>query len=268
MFNSGLYRTITVILMFFSLFMQIAVADGSKPKPKNLPKALETLRQQRGFDVIKEFKTDAPGINGYVLEGKSGKVGILYTYKDFLISGVLLDANGKNLSKKYAQEYIPKPDYAAGIKNLKQSGFFSEGKKGAPEMYVFADPNCYYCHKFWKATRNWVKQGKIRIHWAMVGFLKKSSAGRAAAIMAANDGAKALATDEQNFNLKKEEGGIAELNPIPEKYKNALEDHSKLMSKLRFSGTPGIVFKDTKGEWQGVNGMPPMNKLGNSLGIN
>lgn len=266
MFNSRFYRTFAMLLMCISLFMQTAAADDSKPK--NLPKALETLSHQQNFDVIKEFKTDAPGINGYVIESKSNKIGIVYTYKDFLMFGALIDADGNNLSQKYAQKYIPKPDYAAGVKTLEQTGFLiSEGKKGAPEIYVFADPNCFFCNKFWKATRAWVKNGKIRIHWAMVGFLKKSSAGRAAAILASKDGVKALTEDEQNFNLKKEEGGLAELTPIPEKYKQALSHHSNIMNKLRFSGTPGIVFKDTHGEWQGVNGMPPMTELGNSLGI-
>lgn len=265
MSNNWLYRVIAMLLISIPLILQTATADGLKPE--NLPKALKMLTSQ-GYDVIKEFKTDAPGINGYVVDGKRGKIGIVYTYKNFLISGVLFDADGENLSQKYAEKYVPKPDYAAGVKSLEQTGFmFSEGKKGAPEIYVFADPNCYYCHKFWKATRAWVNDGKIRIHWAMVGFLKKSSAGRAAAIMAAKDGAGALAEDEQKFNLKKEEGAIAELTPIPPKYKKALSDHSKIMSKVRFTGTPGIVFKDTHGEWQGINGMPPMAQLSNSLGI-
>jgi thiol:disulfide interchange protein DsbG len=266
MFSSRLYFSIALLLIAISLFMQTAVAGDSKPK--HLPKALETLKNQQKFEVIKEFKTDAPGINGYVVQSKSSKIGIVYSYKDFVIFGALIDADGHNLSQKYAQEYIPKPDYAAGVKMLEQTGFiFSEGKKGAPEIYVFADPNCFFCHKFWKATRAWVNNGKIRIHWAMVGFLKKSSAGRAAAILASKDGAKALAKDEQKFDLKHEEGGIAELTPITEKYKQALSHHNNVMNKLHFTGTPAIVFKDTHGEWQGVNGMPPMAEFGNALGI-
>ncbi|MGA7801831.1 MAG: thiol:disulfide interchange protein DsbG [Gammaproteobacteria bacterium] len=257
-----------ICLIVFCWPLLVSAATTSPPHAPTLPKPLAPLAQKLGLVVVKTFKTDAQGITGYVVKNRKGQFGVVYSYKDFLISGDLLNAEGKNLTQKYAQEHIPKPDYAGVIKSLAGSpNLVSEGKPGTPEIYVFADPNCYFCRKLWLETRNWVDQGKVRIHWILVGFLKKSSAGRSAAILAAADRAKALTQDEEHFDLKHEEGGIAELKPIPKKWQDVLDKHLAIMGKLRFQGTPGLVFKDVHGQWQGTPGVPPMDKFAKELGI-
>ena len=266
MANSAVARMIFALMLCWPM-----LAPAAAPGPSHeatLPGPLQHLGRKLGLTVVKTFQTDAPGVTGFVVKESGGHYGVIYTYKDFLISGALLNAEGKNLTDKYADQYIPKPDYAAVVKALAGSpGLVSEGKAGAPEIYVFADPNCYYCRKLWELTRKWVADGKVRIHWVLVGFLKASSAARAAAILAAKDGAKALTEDEDLFNLKHEEGGIAELKPIPEKYKRILAKHLAYMKQLRFQGTPGVVFKDVDGHWQGIPGVPPMDKFAKALGI-
>jgi len=221
-----------------------------------------------GISVVKTFKTAAPGITGFVVQDSNGEYGVIYKYRDFLISGALLDASGTNLTQAYAEKYIPKPDYAGVARTLAgSSGLINEGRKGAPEIYVFADPNCYYCRKLWLQTRDWVASGKLRIHWILVGFLKQSSAARAAAILTAANRAKALAKDEERFDLTREEGGIAELKPIPKPLAAILEKHLALMKQLRFEGTPSVMFKDVDGNWRHVVGVPGDEQLAAALGI-
>lgn len=226
------------------------------------------LVHKLGFVVVKTFRTDAPGITGLVIKNKQGRFALIYAYKNFLLSGDMIDAQGKDLTTEYAHRYLPKPAYAAVAKRLSAaSGVVTEGKASAPEIYVFADPNCYFCHKLWELTRDWVAQGKVRLRWVMVGFLKRSSAGRAAAIMAAADGQQALAEDQNHFDVKHEEGGIRPLSSIPKKWQRVLQKHTDLMRSAGFEGTPGLIFKDARGHWQGLDGVPPMDQLAKALGI-
>ena len=89
------------VLISISPLLALAGSDGDA-KPDTQPKALTTLSAHLGWHILKSFETAAPGITGYVIEDKNGKVGIVYGYHDFVISGVLLDAGGSNLSKKSA----------------------------------------------------------------------------------------------------------------------------------------------------------------------
>ena len=52
-------------------------------------------------------------------------------------------------------------------------------KKDAPgTVYVFTDPNCPYCSKFWADARPWVDSGAVVLRHVMVGILTPTSAGR------------------------------------------------------------------------------------------
>lgn len=229
---------------------------------------VKALQEKVGFTVIERFSTPAEGVTGYVVETGDGNTGIVYGLGDFILSGALLEGNGNDLTRQYAARYIPKPSYATVAEQLsKDAHLVSEGGKGAPEVYVFADPNCIFCHKFWQQTRSWVAEGKVRLHWVMVGFLKPSSRGFSAAIMDAEDRAGALQAFEENFGNNGNGTGISELTPIPANLEAALEQHSQWMAELGFSGTPGLLFKDTSGQWRGQTGVPKQEALGRTLGI-
>lgn len=101
----------------------------------------------------------------------------------------------------------------------------------------------------------------------MVGFLKPSSAGFSAAIMNADDRAAALRMFKENISKNGNGSGISELTPIPADLQRALEQHSQRMAELGFSGTPGLLFRDTNGQWRGQTGVPKQEALGRMLGI-
>ncbi|WP_097459745.1 thiol:disulfide interchange protein DsbG [Mangrovitalea sediminis] len=242
-------------------------ADAANAK-QDLPPTLQSLSQKWGLTILKRFDTDIPGITGFVVKGRNGRSAVLYSYKNVVMAGSIYNADGENLAKKYAEANMPKPDFADAVTQLKQDPhLITEGKSGAPEIYAFADPNCIYCHKFWQQTRDWVKAGKVQIHWVMVGFLKESSPGKAAAMMAAKDGAKAIADDEMHFNVDKEEGSIQPLKTIPDELTQALRQHEEMMARLEFNGTPSLIFKSAKGEWVGVGGLPKREDLAKQMGI-
>lgn len=250
------------IALFLSLFAALASAAPT------MDPGVKALQEKVGFTVIERFSTPAEGVTGYVVKAGDGKTGIVYGLGDYVLSGALLEGNGNDLTREYAARYIANPAYASVAEQLAQdSRLVSEGGEGAPEIYVFADPNCIFCHKFWQQTRNWVAEGKVRLHWVMVGFLKPSSPGFSAAIMNADDRAAALRMFKENISKNGDGSGISELTPIPADLQRALEQHSQWMAELGFSGTPGLLLRDTNGQWRGQTGVPKLEALGRMLGI-
>ena len=232
------------------------------------PPIMDQLKGKLGLSVVKSFPTGQPGLTGYVIKDGKGRTGLVYGMGDYLFSGTLIDREGQNASRRFAQGEMPKPDYGNAAKKLSKDPFLvNEGPDGAPEVYVFADPNCIYCHKFWEMTRDWVKAGKIRMHWVMVGFLKSSSAGRAAAMMAAKNGAEAIDQDEASFDVGQEEGAIKPLDPIPEKLQKVLDRHGRLMAVLGFHGTPSLIYRNQEGNWVATTGVPQKQQWASALGI-
>lgn len=249
-----------LVALFLSFFAALATASPT------IDPGIKALQEKVGFAVIERFSTPAEGVNGYVVKGGDGNTGIVYGLGDYVLSGSLLEGGGNDLTRQYAARYITNPAYASVAGQLSQdTHLVSEGGKDAPEIYVFADPNCIFCHKLWKQTRGWVTEGKVQLHRVMVGFLKPSSLGFSAAIMSAEDRDGALQAFEENFGNNG--SGISELAPVPEKLKAALDHHSQWMAELGFSGTPGLLYKDKSGQWRGQTGLPEHGALGQALGI-
>lgn len=246
----------------------LSLASVAIAAPPDLDPGIAALQEKIGFNVIKSFETPAPGVTGYVVKTDDAEMDIVFGLGNYIFAGALIDAQGNNLTEQYAVSQLPKPDYGAIAKVLEQDPHLvSEGRESAPEIYVFADPNCIFCHKFWQQTRDWVADGKVQLHWVMVGFLKPSSLGYSAAIMAAEDRATALRTFEENFGQNNKVAGISELDPIPTELKAALEEHGRHMAALEFRGTPGLLFKDVDGQWRGQTGVPRQDALARALGI-
>jgi hypothetical protein len=65
-------------------------------------------------------------------------------------------------------------------------------------VYVFTDPNCPYCNKFWADAQAWVDSGKVQLRHIMVGILTPTSADKAAALLGDKNPAAALNAYEQS----------------------------------------------------------------------
>ncbi len=251
--------------LFVGLLLALAIPTWAQSTTENDP-GIESLRQTMNFEVLRRFSTPAPGMNGYVVKGPQGRTGILYGLGDYVISGSLLDKTGQDLTKQYASTELPKPDYADAARKLSaSSSLVTEGPADKPEIYVFSDPNCPYCHKFWQQTRDWVDQGKVRIHWIMVGFLKPSSSGYAATILSSDDPVKTMNAFESRFN--KNSPPVEPMKDIPDDLRTVINQHGQLMADLGFSGTPGLFFQNTDGTWQAITGLPDQARLAQALGV-
>lgn len=72
--------------------------------------------------------------------------------------------------------------------SLEKSKWIQDGDSKAPKVvYVFSDPNCPYCHTFWKQARPWVDSGKVQLRHIMVGVIRPSSKAQAATLLSAKN---------------------------------------------------------------------------------
>ncbi|HWI84438.1 thiol:disulfide interchange protein DsbG [Ramlibacter sp.] len=154
-------------------------------------------------------------------------------------------------------------------RQLEASRWIADGDAGAARVvYVFTDPNCPYCTKFWSDARPWVDGGKVLLRHVMVGILAPTSPGKAAALLAAADPAAALAAYErgqlgearQTIGSGRPQplqgGSLQPLPGIPPTLRAQLDANRQLMAALGLAGTPGIVWRNAKGEVQARTGAP------------
>ncbi len=223
--------------------------------PADYPKVLREMVDAGKMQVVKAFPTDKDGMTGYLVK-HGGYQTVVYSEDGYLMLGPLYGPQGHNLSSKYAQKYKPKPNVGEVIQSLDAGRMVTEGPKNTPRLYVFADPNCIYCHKLYERTKPLVKAGNLRVHWIMVGVLGPSSVGRAATILAADDPAAALARNEAKFKTAQEQGGVPPSKPNPMQ-QDVLEQNRQAMFSLGSQGTPTVVFTDDNGNLQSRQGVPP-----------
>ncbi len=152
---------------------------------------------------------------------------------------------------------------ASAAQQFESAPAIVEGASGAAvksTIYVFMDPNCIYCHLVWKALQPYEAAG-LQVHWIPIAFLKPDSAGKAAALLQANDSVALMKQLETHYSEKDESGGIAPLATIPAEVQAKLDGNAKLFQDLGFQGTPTIIYRGSGGRWADVNGLPKLGTL-------
>lgn len=232
------------------------------------PAALQALEKQ-GVTVVGTFP--APG----GLTAWAGYIGqrplSMFVTPDgkHVIAGTLLDAQGNEVAEAALEQAVRGAMTTGAWSKLESSHWIEDGKKGAPRtVYVFTDPNCPYCNKFWADARPWVDSGKVVLRHVMVGILTPTSAGKAAALLADKDPAAALAAYERGHmeqNAKSiasrqvrplGDAGLKPLASIPADIQAKLAANERLMESLRLQATPAMVWRDATGAVQMRSGAP------------
>ncbi len=227
----------------------------------NYPKQIQ-MATRSGAKVVKTFAA-VSNLKGWVLS-RNGHYTLVFTTPDnkTLLAGELIDADGNNLTARYTDKYVPKPDRKALFAQLERSVHITEGQQKAPKsvIYVIFDPNCPFCHLAWKALQPYEKVG-LQVRWVPVAYLSKTSAGKDAAILEAKNRLAAFRENEEKYNVGHMEGGIAPLAKSSAKTIRQLRANNALMRKFGAFGTPAIIWKDKQGKIQMKVGLPPMAEL-------
>lgn len=217
----------------------------------------------RGLKIVKSF--DAPGgLTGYAARAGHTPVALYLTPDGkHVVVGKMLDENGNNVSQKALDAAINKPDKNSTWQQLESTTWIADGADDAPrKIYVFIDPNCPFCHHFYEDARPWVKAGKVQLRTILVGVLKPSSPGKAAALLSAKDPVAAYRQHEAHYSS----GGIKPLDDIPSRLSDKITTNNALMTSLNIRGTPGIVSRDSDGKIHVHQGVPQDDTLTDILG--
>lgn len=232
------------------------------------PAALQALEKQ-GVTVVGTFPAPG-GLTAWAAYVGQRPVSFFVTPDGkHVIAGTLLDAQGNEVAEAALQQAVRAPMTAGAWSKLESSHWIDDGKKGAPRtVYVFTDPNCPYCNKFWADSRPWVDSGKVVLRHVMVGILTPTSAAKAAALLADKDPAAALAAYESGHMAQNGksiasgrarplgDAGLKPLTSIPADIQNKLGANERLMASLGLQATPAMVWQDANGAVQMRTGAP------------
>ncbi|WP_283709090.1 thiol:disulfide interchange protein DsbG [Pseudoalteromonas prydzensis] len=243
-------------LIFLVPFHLVAATQYDYPAPVN-------LLIEQGGKVVSKF--DAPAnMTGYVADFR-GQVVTFYVTPDeqYLLTGAMLDAQGKNIGEQAVQSYVNGPKALQDWQTLESSHWVRDGSAAAKRViYTFTDPNCPYCRKFWENARPWVESEKVQIRHILVGILKADSLGKAAAI---------LGSDNPEGEFNKFESGITfnslkSLATIPEELRAKLEQNHQIMSAMGARATPATFYHNQAGQLKMQMGLPPQAAMEDILG--
>jgi thiol:disulfide interchange protein DsbG len=238
------------------LLLALPAFAATRPASSSLPPMLVSLVAAGKLQVVSQFATEVPGLTGYIVHNEDGTQ-VVYGEHGYLFVGHLISPKGADLSDDYRERYSPKPDYAAVVKRLESGGhLIGEGRPSAPLLYVFADPNCSICYRFYTMAEPLVSSGRLRLRWVMVAFLQSTSAAKADAILAARDPRSALHADEDRFDTAHEAGGIAPARSQNRVLHDVLQAHLAAMDAVGGIGTPTLLYRDAQGHWAAIVGLP------------
>ena len=236
-------------------------AFAATPAAPALPPMLASLAAAGKLKVVSQFSTEVPGLTGYVVSNKDGTQ-VVYGENGYLFVGHVISPKGADLTDAYRDRYGPKADFGAVVNQLDGGGhLIDEGRATAPLLYVFADPNCSFCYRFYKMAEPLVAAGRLRLRWVMVAFLQSSSAAKATAILSARNPLGALHEDEDRFDTVHEAGGIAPSSSQEKALQQVLQAHASAMDAVGSNGTPTLLYRDEQGRWGTVVGLPTSDWL-------
>ncbi|MBE0507684.1 MAG: thiol:disulfide interchange protein DsbG [Marinospirillum sp.] len=228
-----------------------------------LPEPIQHLQNQ-GLNIVREFPVGA-SLKGWVVNFE-GRDLVVYTTLDgeFLLNGVLLDAQGKDLTQEHQNTWLPKP----GWDDLQNSHYITETSQqeqgDSKTIYMFFDPNCPFCHLAWLALQPYRLQG-LEVRWIPVAYIKPDSRNRAAALLSAAPEQQAVLLQK---NMETFGQPLPELDKAPDaRTREQLQANMDLMQSMGINGTPGWVWQDAEGEMQTHTGMLRLPRLPEITGL-
>lgn len=250
---------IGIALLALPVFAATQSARQASPQASlsPMPPMLASLVAAGKVKLLSQFTTEVPGLRGYVVHSPDGTQ-VVYGDNGYLFVGHIITPKGADLTDNYLSRYSPKPDLAGIVSKLDAGGhLINEGRSTAPILYVFADPNCSFCYRFYTMAEPLVSSGRLQLRWVMVAFLQASSAAKATAILSASDPRAALHADEDRFDVTHESGGIAPASTQDKALQQVLQAHVSAMDALGAQGTPTLLYRDARGHWSAQVGLPP-----------
>lgn len=250
------------IVSFFLTFVvstSTALANPNHQLPEELPEAIEHL-QNKGLEILSNFKLGT-SLEGWLVSF-DGREQIIYTTADgdYLINGVVLDAQGNDLTHQHQKQWLSRLEFA----DLATSNFIAnKPEQPKKHIYVFFDANCPFCQLAWLALQPYVEAG-LEVRWLPVAYLQPSSKTKAASLLN-------MPPAEQNQLLAKlmqpQDHPDLTLNDYTENNLSQLEANAQLMQSLGLNATPAWVWQNDQGELESFTGMLRLPRIAEITGL-
>ncbi|WP_114416993.1 thiol:disulfide interchange protein DsbG [Marinospirillum perlucidum] len=242
------------------------VSEDAVSQARERPEPIKHLENQ-GLDIIRDFPV-GESLTGWVVRFQDRDL-IVYTTADgdYLINGVVLDAQGMDLTEEHQKTWLPRPAW----EELEAAHYLTEpslleNENGQLEtrtqLYMFFDPNCPFSQLAWVAMQAYREVG-AEIRWIPVAYLKPDSRNRTAALLDADNPAALLAQNMENFGEPQEELDVS----VENQHREQMQANMDLMQSLGINGTPGWVWQNAEGELQTHSGMPRLPRLAEITGL-
>ncbi|EKE71647.1 thiol:disulfide interchange protein DsbG [Gallaecimonas xiamenensis] len=220
--------------------------------------------EARGLTIVGSFEAPA-GLKGYAGQIQGQPVALYLTADgQHVLVGTLLDAKGQDLTSAPLDKLVNGPRNQAAWQTLGESAWVVDGNPKAPRIiYVFTDPECPYCHRFWQQARPWVEAGKVQLRHVMVGIIREESPDESAAVLAAADPAKALDAHQHGY---RQPGYAMDTSGITEAARQQVEANNDMMTELGIHATPAIYYQEADGTVRTVMGLPQGDKVEEVMG--
>ena len=248
-------KKILLLVALFAVPLTSWGATGAAP-PTTHTNAVVAYLEGKGLTIESRFSV--PGdLQGYAGITPQGKRIVFYTTPNgsLALFGALIDAHGHNLTATYQKVYVQQPENQTLYAQLEKTHWIRAGAVHPRRIvYAFVDPNCPYCHMFWEKAAKVYSKG-VQVRYIIVGILGDSSVKKAAAILGAKNPYAAYLKNERGFS--EHAGGIKPMTKIPDRLRDEIVEHNRLMQQFGLDGTPGLVWKNADGRVQTSNGLPP-----------
>ena len=204
------------------------------------------------------------------IDGRDTIVWIIRSGHRYVIApGALFDEKGQDLTISVVRENIAHTNASAkanaegatakaSATDTKSSvtGFLW-GKGKTADIVFYEDPNCIFCHRQYQVLKPLVEAGVVTVRVVPVGFLKSSSAAKAAAEL--KGGVSAFLLDEKGFDDGTEEGALPPLSMSPDNisyFKEQMQNTQYLGVNLEGGsiGTPYLQIHTPNG-WVKAEGL-------------
>ncbi|WP_461278187.1 thioredoxin fold domain-containing protein [Acidithiobacillus sp.] len=115
---------------------------------------------------------------------------------------------------------------------------------GKPQFTVFIDPNCVFCHQFYKDAVPLVESGKLTVRVVPVAILEQTSFTRAAEILSARRPLTWYLRNERHFVMPPiEQGGLSLKLPVSAVARSDVSHNNAIIRRLdqNHAATPTFV---------------------------
>lgn len=126
---------------------------------------------------------------------------------------------------------------------------------GRRQLYVIVDPNCPFCHRLFERLQPLIGAHHMTVHWIVAGFLRATSAGKAAAILGAHRPLAALRRNERSFRPGKDDGGIQPV-AVRGRGARALAANNHVLALTGPELVPTLIYRNVAGKVIMHQGVP------------